>query len=162
MSAKLPFFARLGLAWRVLTGASDASAASAAPPSLVSAAPDAALQLLAILQREGRLIDFLQEDVDGFSDAEVAGAARVVHQGCRKALREHVTLAAVSERDEGSRVTLEAGFDSRRYRLAGKVVGEPPFSGTLVHRGWVAESITLPARSPEHDATVLAPAEVEL
>src|SRR5207253_6846543 len=36
----------------------------------------AAVQLLAILQREGRLLDFLQEDVDGYADAQIGAAVR--------------------------------------------------------------------------------------
>ena len=89
--------------------------------------PAAALQLLGLLQQDGRFIDFIEEDVAGFSDAEIGAAARVVHEGCRKAMREHFTLKPVRSEPEGARVTLEQGFDAAALRLAGNVVGDPPF-----------------------------------
>jgi hypothetical protein len=136
---------------------------SAPPPTaLQEAAPDAALQLLGLLQRDGRLVDFLQEDVAGYSDAQVGAAARVVHEGCRKTLREHFVLAPVRAEDEGARITLERGFDAGAVRLAGHVVGEPPFTGTLIHRGWQALEVRLPKLAPGHELRVVAPAEVEL
>lgn len=129
---------------------------------LREAGPDAALQLLALLQREGRFIDFLEEDVSGFSDAQIGAAARVVHDGCRKALREHVPIEPVRTEDEGAKIKLDKGFDASRVRLTGNVTGEPPFTGTLAHRGWKATEVKLPKMTEGHDATVLAPAEVEV
>lgn len=123
---------------------------------------DGALVLLSLLQREGRFIDFLQEDVSGFGDAEIGAAARVVHDGCKKALAEHVVLAAVRSEDEGARVKLDAGYDAASITLAGNVGGKPPFEGTLKHKGWRAQSIELPKIAPSHDVKVLAPAEVEV
>lgn len=134
----------------------------APPPKLREYSPDAALQLLALLQREGRLVDFLEEDLSSASDADIGAAARVVHDGCRKALREHVTLAPVRSEDEGTKVTLEKGFDAASVRLVGNVVGEAPFTGTLRHRGWRAADVKLPSMSEGHDARVIAAAEVEL
>lgn len=135
----------------------------APPPPKVERAPvDAALQLLSLFQREGRFIDFLQEDVASFSDDEIGAAARVVHEGCRKALREHFDLAPVRTEDEGARLEVPAGFDAHALRLTGNVVGEPPFRGTLQHRGWRATRAELPKLTADHDVTVLAPAEVEL
>ncbi|AKF11089.1 DUF2760 domain-containing protein [Sandaracinus amylolyticus] len=131
-------------------------------PVLREATPDAALQLLALLQREGRFVDFLEEDVASFSDAQVGAAARVVHEGCRKALREHVPLEPVRSEDEGAKLTLDKGFDAKAIRLTGNVVGEPPFKGTLAHRGWRAKDVKLPKMAEGHDARVIAPAEVEL
>lgn len=125
-------------------------------------AHDDALQLLALLQRDARLIDFTQEDISSYSDAEVGGAARVVHQGCAKVLREHFTLAPVRTEPEGARITLPAGFDAHAVRLTGNVVGQAPFSGTLSHRGWRATEVRLPQRADTFDAHVLAQAEVEL
>ena len=133
-----------------------------APVLLKEAGPDAALQLLGLLQREARLIDFSQEDLTGYSDAEVGGAARVVHEGCRKVLREHFSLAPVRTEAEGSRVTLAPGFDAQAVRLTGNVVGQAPFQGSLSHRGWRATEIRLPQLAVGHDLTVLAQAEVEL
>lgn len=124
--------------------------------------PDAALQILALLQREGRFIDFLEEDVAGFSDAQVGAAARVVHTGCRKALRDHVTLRPIRDEEEGQKVELGKGFDAKAIRLTGNVVGDAPYHGTLAHRGWRVEKIELPKTAEGHDPNVLAPAEVEL
>jgi hypothetical protein len=132
------------------------------PVVLREATPDAALQLLALFQREGRFVDFLFEDVSGFSDADIGAAARVVHDGCKKALDEHVDVAPVRTEDEGAKVTLEKGFDAARVRLTGNVAGQAPFSGTLSHRGWRCTRIELPKLAEGHDATILAPAEVEL
>ena len=131
-------------------------------PKLERAPTASALQLLALLQREGRFIDFLREDVSSFDDADIGAAARVVHEGCRKALDEHVDLVPVRAEEEGSRLTLPAGFDARAIRLTGNVVGDPPFTGTLQHGGWRATRIELPSLTEEHDVHVVAPAEVEL
>lgn len=133
-----------------------------APVVLREAGPDAALQLLAILQREGRFADFLEEDVASFSDAQIGAAARVVHEGCRKAIREHAPLEAIRAEDEGAEVTLEAGFDARAIRLTGNVTGEPPFRGKVAHRGWRVREVKLPKTADGHDARIIAPAEVEL
>lgn len=129
---------------------------------LKEATPDAALQLLALLQREGRFVDFLEEDVSGFSDADIGAAARVVHDGCKKAMDEHFTIEPVHEKDEGAAVKVEAGFDAHAIRLTGNVVGEPPFKGSLSHRGWRCTEVRLPKMSEGHDPRVIAPAEVEL
>ena len=133
----------------------------AAPP-LKEARPDAALQLLALLQRDARLIDFVQEDLAGHADADIGVAARLVHEGCRKVLREHFTLVPVRAETEGSSVTLDAGFDAAAVRLTGNVVGQAPFRGTLSHRGWRATEVRLPKTAAGHAADVLAQAEVEL
>lgn len=121
-----------------------------------------ALQLLALLQREGRLVDFLEEDVASFSDADIGAAARVVHTGCRKALREHVTLEPVRTEEEGAKVTLESDFAKEAVKLTGNVGGQGPWSGTLRHRGWRAAKLSLPTAISGHDVRILAQAEVEL
>lgn len=169
------FFARLGLAFRVLTDAVLAGKLvsllqpsvaprpvekpAALPPEKVHAP---ALAFLAMLQREGRFVDFLQEDVAAFGDADIGAAARVVHAGCRKALAQHLTLEPVLREAEGAAVTVNAGFDAQRIRLTGNVAGQPPFRGALKHHGWVAKEVRLPAVSEALDPRVLAPAEVEL
>lgn len=127
------------------------------PPST-----DAALQLLALLQREGRFVDFLEEDVASFADADIGAAARVVHAGCRKAIREHVKLEPVRTEEEGARVTLPDPLDAASVKLTGNVTGKGPFTGTLRHRGWRAADITMPTAVAGHDAHILAQAEVEL
>ena len=120
------------------------------------------LAVLSLLQREGRLIDFLQEDVAAFSDAEVGAAARVVHAGCRKAFKDHFTVEPVLKDAEGATIQVPAGFDAQRIRLTGNVAGQPPFRGTLKHHGWAATSVRLPAVSEALDPRVLVAAEVEL
>ncbi|MEC4722550.1 DUF2760 domain-containing protein [Noviherbaspirillum sp. CPCC 100848] len=134
----------------------------APPPPLKEASSDAALLLLSLLQRDARLIDFTQENLANYSDAEIGAAARVVHEGCRKVLNEHFSIAPVREDNEGSTVTLQEGFDAAAIRLTGNVVGSAPFRGTLTHRGWRATDVRLPKLAESHDASVLAPAEVEL
>ncbi|MCS6800015.1 MAG: DUF2760 domain-containing protein [Myxococcota bacterium] len=136
--------------------------AAAAPVVLREPTPEAAAQLLAMLQREGRFVDFLEEDVAGFSDAEIGAAARVVHDGCRKVVRAVFDPEPVRTEPEGSRIRVERGFDAARLRLVGQVHGEPPFEGTLRHRGWQARRIELPRLLEGHDPRVIAPAEVEL
>jgi uncharacterized protein DUF2760 len=183
----LGFVARLWLAfilpWRVLfdgafaarveqasTGAPSLPAAPAAPrhevreAELVDAGPDPtpALQLLAILQREGRFVDFVKEDVSSFTDADIGAAARVVHEGCARALAQHLDLVPVRSEGEGASIKLAPGFDAARVRVTGNVIGEPPYRGSLAHAGWQARSITLPRTTAGHDAKVIAPAEVEL
>lgn len=136
-----------------------------APPEPVEPerpSTEPALGLLALLQREGRLIDFLQQDVSGFADAQIGAAARVVHDGCAKALASHAAIVPILSEAEGSRVTLEAGFDARAVRLTGDVHGSAPYRGVLRHRGWRAERLELPLAVGDHDANVLAPAEVEM
>ena len=132
------------------------------PEVLKENTPEAALQLLSLLQQEGRLVDFLQEDITAFSDADIGAAARVVHEGCNKALREHLALEPIRSEDEGARITLQAGFDAASIRLTGNVVGQPPFIGQLAHRGWRVADITLPKVAKDHNLNVLQPAEVEL
>ena len=174
----LSFFARLWLAlaclfrivfdppFAALVAHAREQKALPAPPAAakdsVHAAPDAALHLLAQLQREGRFIDFCEEEIASFSDAEVGAAARTVHGGCRKVLRSALVLQPVRTDAEGAEVTVAAGFDPASLRLTGNVVGNPPFRGTLRHHGWKAASVTLLPPGAGQDATVLAPAEVEL
>ena len=165
------FFARLGLAFRVLGNASLAAKLVAleapvptekpaeTPPEKTHAA---GLAVLALLQREGRLVDFLQEDVSSFSDAEIGAAARVVHTGSRKVVDQYLTLEPVLKDAEGSSVTVPIGFNAERIRLTGNVAGQPPFRGALKHHGWIATSIRFPAMSPALDPRVIAPAEVEI
>jgi hypothetical protein len=132
------------------------------PVILKEATPDAALQLLGLLQSQARFIDFIKEDIAGFSDADIGVAARVVHEGCNKAINEHFTLAPVRNEQEGGKISLPKGFDAASVRLTGNIVGEAPFTGTLVHKGWQVTSIRLPKLTQGHNANIVAPAEVEL
>ena len=129
------------------------------PPS-----PQQAVQILSILQREGRLIDFLQEDLSLYEDAQIGAAVRSIHQGCRQVLSEYMELKPVLEESEGTDVTVPAGFDARAIRLTGNVSGTPPFKGSLRHRGWRVIRMQLPQSSspPQKKDWILAPAEVEV
>ena len=133
-----------------------------AVPTIKEASPESALQLLGLLQRGARFVDFVEEDIAGYSDADIGAAARLVHDGCRATLREHFTIRPVREEAEGSRVTLAEGFDATAIRLTGNVVGRAPFNGSIRHRGWRVAQVRLPKLTKDHDATVIAPAEVEL
>ena len=136
--------------------------APVAPRSAAPAAssPDTALRLLALLQHEGRLIDFLEEDIGGYSDAQVGAAVRSIHEGCRKVLRERITLRRVVEKEDGAVIDVPVGFDPAAIRVTGNVTGVPPFRGTLQHAGWRAATVNVPESTT--DPTILAPAEVEI
>jgi hypothetical protein len=123
---------------------------------------DGALALLALLQREGRLVDFLREPLDGFSDADIGAAARDVHRGCRKVLEQHLSMEPVMPGAEETKVSVPKGFDPAEIRLVGEAKGDPPFKGTLRHHGWRVIEAKLPALAEGIDRTVIAPAEVEL
>ena len=122
----------------------------------------AALQLLAILQREGRLIDFLQEDLSLYEDDQIGAAVRSVHAGCKQGLEAHVKLEPVVTDDEGSTITIPAGFDAHAIRLTGTVAGNPPFKGVVRHRGWRAAKVDLPQITNQANTQVVAAAEVEI
>jgi hypothetical protein len=120
------------------------------------------LLVLSLLQREGRLIDFLQQEVSGFADEEVGAAARVVHAGCSKALKQYFSFKPAVAQTEGAFMTVPAGFDAQRVRLTGNITGQPPYKGTVKHHGWIANEVRLPAVAESLDPRVVAPAEVEL
>ena len=132
------------------------------PDLLKETTPEAALQLLMLLQQDARLIDFIHEDLTGFSDSDVGAAARVVHEGSKKVLQQVFTFAPIRSEEEESRITLAQGFNASENRLTGNVTGEAPFSGTLIHKGWRVSEVLLPQLAKEHDVYVIAPAEVEL
>jgi hypothetical protein len=142
--------------------AAKAEAPSAQPARLKETGPEAALQLLALLQQDARFIDFIQEDLTGFSDADIGAAARVVHEGSKKTLHTYFELAPIRQEEEEARISLALGFNAAEVRLTGNVVGEAPFNGVLVHKGWKVTRVSLPRLSDGHDSTIVAPAEVEL
>lgn len=147
--------------------AAPAVPASATPEPALPAPPPkptpaAALRLLALLQQEARFVDFIHEDIDSYSDEQVGAAVRSIHAGCRKTLAERITLERVMPQEDGASVTVDKGFDPTMIRLTGKVSGEPPFRGTLEHGGWRATKVNLPLPTSESDATIIAPAEVEI
>ena len=119
-----------------------------------------ALHLLSMLQRDGRLIDFCEEELQGFSDAQIGAAARGVHEGVRKTLRSAFKIVPIRNDAEGAGVSIPGGFDPMAIRLTGNVTGNPPFKGVLKHHGWKVVEVRMPTATG--DPTLLAPAEVEL
>lgn len=132
------------------------------PVILKEATPDAALQLLGLLQADARFIDFIQEDITSYNDADIGIAARVVHEGCLKVIKDHFSLTTVRTETEGSKLVIPEGFDASLLRLTGNIVGKAPFSGTLIHKGWKITETRLPKLTQGHDASIIAAAEVEL
>lgn len=142
-----------------------APVAERAPERKVSTAQhhkDGALALLALLQREGRLVDFLRESLDTYSDADIGAAARDVHRGCKKVLEQHLSLEPVMPGAEEAKVSVPKGFDPAEIRLIGEARGEAPYRGTLRHHGWRVVEAKLPTLADGVDRMVIAPAEVEL
>ena len=132
------------------------------PAQLKEASPDAALQLLTLLQQDARFIDFIKEDLSSYSDADIGAAARVVHEGSKKTLDTYFSLKSVRSEGEESRISLPEGFNASEVRLTGNVVGEAPFNGTLIHKGWKVTDVRLPKIAANHNTAIVAPAEVEL
>lgn len=122
---------------------------------------DAALQLLSLFQREGRLIDFLTQDVAAFDDADVGAAARAVHQGCSKAMRDHLAVEPILREEEGQRISVTSERLGE-VKLVGNVQGQAPYLGTIRHQGWRVSRISLAQPVGDVDLTIVAPAEVEL
>lgn len=143
------------------TVAVDLPPAAPQPATKAPAAADA-VYTLTLLQREARLVDFLQEDIDGYSDEQVGAAVRKIHADSRRVLARYYGIAPVRQESEQEQLTLAAGFDPRRIRLIGRVGGEGPYRGTLTHRGWLAAKVELPQRNDGVDPLVICPAEVEI
>jgi hypothetical protein len=122
------------------------------------------VNLLSIFQEKGRLVDFLMDDIAGYSDAQVGAVGRVLHEGCRAALLEHFGIRPIREEGEGLKVTVPPQYAPDDYRLVGRISGEPPFTGTLVHHGWRAEWVKLPrlVTTSADRLPAIAPAEVEV
>jgi len=125
-----------------------------------AASSNGALQLLALLQREGRFVDFIEQDITTFGDADIGAAARLVHEGCRRALHAHGRIVSVRSEAEGAPLTLERA--STDVKLVGNVAGSAPYRGVLRHRGWRVEELALPRSIGTHDPKLVAPAELEL
>lgn len=145
--------ARLGLARR---GAPKPQPAAAAPR-----ASDGALQMLSILQRDARLIDFVMEDIAGYSDEQVGAAVRGLHDQARESLTRYVKLAPVIDGVEGT-FTKPAVSDPAAVKFVGNVPAGAPSGGLLRHKGWRAGKIDLPPLNPKQDSTIIAPAEIEM
>jgi hypothetical protein len=135
-----------------------------APTPPVETAPfdETVVQILSILQKKGRLLDFLQEDITGYEDSQIGAAVRNIHKGCREAISEYVTIEPVMKETEGNDVTVEEGFDPSTIRLTGNVAGSPPFKGVLRHNGWRVSTTGLPPLPKNQDLSIIEPAEVEM
>ena len=121
------------------------------------------LHLVASLQREGRLLDFLNENLDEFEDAQIGAAVRSIHGACRKVLWKALSPASVlADAEEASTVTIDAGTDAAAVKMVGNVTGPPPFTGVVRHKGWRAQTIDLPEFTGSQSSEILAPAEVEI
>ena len=135
------------------------------PPSRPDPRPlleTGACRIMAILQNKGRMIDFLEEDIAGYADDQIGAAVRQIHEDCRNALHEYMTLSPVMTEPEGETVEVAEGFDPSEIRLTGQVTGKPPFKGTLQHPGWKVTRMNLPDQPKGQKHTVIAPAEVEV
>ena len=151
----------LNLQPRGAASAKPAAAPPAAPAAPVARASDGALQLLGILQRDSRLIDFLMEDIGGYSDDQVGAAVRELHDQCRDAVARYVTLQPVIDGVEGTFAKAPSP-DPNVVKFVGNVPAKPPAGGTLRHKGWRAAKIDLPAIAGKQDVSVIAPAEIEI
>ena len=146
--------------------AASAAVPTPAQPTLKQEKPtesfDRAIQMLALFQRDGRLVDFLAEDVSPYPDSQLGAAVRNIHDSCRQVLDRYVKLEPVMAEEEDRPVTVPAGFDPASIKLIGNVTGQPPIKGLLRHRGWRVKEINLPALPPGSGREVVAPAEVEV
>jgi hypothetical protein len=134
-----------------------------APPAKKKPTRSDALTLLAALQREARLVDFLQEPLDGYADAQIGAAVRDVHRDARAAIRRMFDLQPLTDKAEGETIEVAAGADAMRFRLTGNVAGSPPFRGTIRHHGWQAAKCELPEWTGGSEGQpVVAPIEVEV
>ena len=115
-----------------------------------------------MLQRDGRLIDFLQEDVSSYPDGQLGAAVRSIHISCRQALDRYMKLEPILVSEEDQPVTVPVGFDPAAIKLVGNIAGEPPIRGLLRHRGWRVAAVTLPSMPLGSGRTIVAPAEVEI
>ena len=120
------------------------------------------VRLLALLQQDARLLDFLMEEIQGYDDSQIGASVRDIHAKAAAVLKKYLAIEPVRSEQEGATVTVPAGFDASAVRLVGNVTGQPPFSGVLQHRGWKVTRIDLPTLADGIDGKVLAPAEVEL
>ena len=143
--------------------AAPVKVAPVAAAPLANQADSEVVNFVAILQERGRFVDFLMDDIKGYSDAQVGAAGRVLHEGCKAVLLEHFGIRPMREEGEGSKVTVPTGYAPDDYRLVGKISGEAPFTGTLIHHGWRVEWVKLPRllRASADRLPAIAPAEVD-
>lgn len=117
---------------------------------------------LSLLQREGRLLDFFDEDLDHYNDSQIGAAVRSIQEDCKKAIKKYIDPKPVVAGSEGDFITIEAGFDIDAIKLVGNVAGKPPFKGLIKHPGWKANKKDVPKLSDVKDAGIMTPAEIEV
>jgi hypothetical protein len=147
---------QLGLVRRAAPKPQTPAAAAAVPR-----ASDGALQILSILQRDSRLVDFVMEDISGYSDDQVGAAVRGLHDQARESLSRYVKLEPVIDGVEGT-FTKPGVSDAAAVKFIGNVPAGKPAGGLLRHKGWRTGKIDLPALNPKQDASIIAPAEIEI
>jgi hypothetical protein len=150
----------LNLTRREATPAKATAAKPAAAPTAAKTS-DGALQILGILQRDSRLVDFLMEDITSYADDQIGAAVRELHDQCRDSIARYVTLQPVIDGVEGT-FAKAPSTDPNVVKFIGNVPAKPPAGGTLRHKGWRAVKIDLPALSAKQDAAIIAPAEIEI
>ena len=119
-----------------------------------------ALYTLTLLQREGRLIDFLMESIDSYEDSQVGAAVRRIHANCNRALKEYYKIKCIIETPEGSPFDVDGRMDRSRVKLIGNVPDLIPFKGVVQHCGWEAMRVDLPERNDSVNSKVIYQAEV--
>ncbi len=132
-----------------------------APPKPEPPNPGYALQLLAILQRDSRLLDFLMEDISSYDDEQIGAAVRGLHDQARDSLSRYLSLQPVIDGVEGA-YTRPSSSDPAAVKFIGNVPATKPEGGTLRHKGWRAAKMDLPAINARQDASIIAPAEIEI
>ena len=116
---------------------------------------------LVLLQREGRLVDFLKENIDAFDDSQIGAAVRQIHAGCSKVLTDNFDVKPLFTVAEGEKVLLDEGFDPLEVRMTGNVPDKSPYKGTLRHKGWRVNNVDLPKRTGKINDRVICPADIE-
>lgn len=120
------------------------------------------LRLLNLMQESSRFVDFLKEDLSTFDDAQIGAAARKIHEECGKCLEDLVTVRPLMEEGEGDKITIPQGYDSSKIKVVGKIIGNPPYTGILIHKGWKAHKRSLPKKIGDQTTDVICPAEIEI
>ena len=125
-----------------------APAAPAAPPKPVAGPADGAVQILAVLQRDARLVDFLMEDISAYPDDQIGAAVRDVQAQARESLAP-LSAAGAGDRRRGGHVHQDRGPGPAQVKLMGNVPpsGKAP-GGLLRHKGWKAAKVDLPQAAP--------------
>lgn len=119
-----------------------------------------AIYTLVLLQREGRLVDFLMESVDSYEDSQIGAAVRRIHANCNRSLKEYFKLKHIVDTPEGSGFQVDGKLDRARIKMVGNVPDMIPFHGVVQHCGWEASKIDLPERNESINEKVIYQAEV--